>query len=109
MMEKDRAFRLAGESNHRRWLASRRIWSVEELETLPAGAKPSTSHDQSPGGERCRKRKHSAIFFERTKKSHRQSEEHWNCFKDNVGQTSETRSETAYRMDFTERIDTIFN
>ena len=37
---------------------SRKIWSVEELETLPAGTtKPRTSHHRSPGGERSRKRK----------------------------------------------------
>ena len=35
--------------NHR--LASRKILSVEELETLPAGTKPRASHHQSPGGE----------------------------------------------------------
>ena len=31
--------------------------NVEELETLPAGTKPRTSHDRSPGGERRGKRK----------------------------------------------------
>jgi len=39
------------------WLASRKISSVEELETLPAGAKPRTSHHRSPGGDRRGKRK----------------------------------------------------
>lgn len=31
-------------NNHLEWLASRRIWSVEKLETLPASTKPRTSH-----------------------------------------------------------------
>ena len=35
---------------------SRKIWSVEDLETLPAGSKPRTSHHRSPGGERRRKK-----------------------------------------------------
>ena len=30
------------------------------------------------------------IFFERTREGHGQSNEHWNCFKGNVGETSET-------------------
>ena len=36
------------QSNHHRWLASQKISSVEELETLPAGTKPRTSHHRSP-------------------------------------------------------------
>ena len=32
-----------GKSISYKWLASRKIWSVEELETLPAGTKPRTS------------------------------------------------------------------
>ena len=34
---------------------SRKIWSVEELETLPAGTKERTSHHRLPGGERHRR------------------------------------------------------
>ena len=41
-----------GHNNHHRRVASRKILSVEELETLPAGTKPRTSHHRSPGGER---------------------------------------------------------
>ena len=52
-----------GQSNHHKWLASRKIWSVEELETLPAGTKPSTSHYRSPGRERRGKRKCWNIFL----------------------------------------------
>ena len=43
----------------------------------------------------------------RTRKGHRQSDEHYNCFKGNMGQTSERRG-GAY-MGFSERIDTILN
>ena len=75
-----------GQSNPHKWLAFRKIWSVEKLETLPAGTKPRTSHHRSPGGERRGK-----IFLERTRESHRQSGEHWNRFKGNVGETSERR------------------
>ena len=35
--------------------------ALEELETLPAGTKPQTSHRQSPGGERHGKRKRSSL------------------------------------------------
>ena len=51
--------------------------------------KAKTSHPQSPGGERCGKRKHSVIYFERMREDHCQSCKHWNCFKGNVGETSE--------------------
>ena len=34
------------------WLASQKIWIVEELETLPSGTKPRTSHHRSPEEER---------------------------------------------------------
>ena len=61
------------------WLGSRKILRVEELETLPAGTKPRTSHNRSPGGE-----------------GRRQSEEHWNCFKGNGGKIyEETLSDSA--------------
>ena len=43
---------LAGKSNPHKWLVSRKIGSVEELETLAAGTKPRTLHHRSPGGER---------------------------------------------------------
>ena len=34
--------------NPHKWLASQKIWCVEELETLPAGTKPMTSHHWLP-------------------------------------------------------------
>ena len=36
----------------RLWFVSEKIWSVEKLETVPAGTKPRTSRYQTPGGER---------------------------------------------------------
>ena len=54
----DRADRLAGKATLTSGLiASLKIRSVEELETLPAGTKPRTSHHRSPGGDRRGKRK----------------------------------------------------
>ena len=38
---------------------------------------------------------------------HRQSDEHWNHFKGDVGETSERRG--GAHMDFSDRIDTILN
>ena len=49
---------------------------VEELETLPEGTKPRTSHRRSPGGERLGKKKRWTIFLETTREGHRQSDEH---------------------------------
>ena len=45
--------------------------------------------------------------FERTREGLRQSDEHWNRFKGNAGETSERRG--GARMGFSERIDTILN
>ena len=92
-----------------KWLASRKIWSAEKLETLPAGTKPRTSHIRSPGGERRGKRKRETIFLERTTDDHRQWDEHWNCFKGNVGGISERRGGAHNCMGFYERMDTILN
>ena len=85
----DRADRLAGKATLHKWLASRKISSVDKLQTLPAGTKPMTSHRRSPGGERRGKRKRSTIFLERPREGHRQSDEHWSRFKGNVGEISE--------------------
>ena len=43
----------------------------------------------------------------RTSQGHRQSTEHWNCFKGNVRETSERRG--GAHMGFSKRIDTILN
>ena len=57
MKGNDRADKTGRQSNHHKWFASRKIRSVEELETLPAGTKPRASHHRPPGGERRGKRK----------------------------------------------------
>ena len=70
------------------------------------GTKPRrTSHFRSPGGEWRGKRKRQKNFLERTREVHRQSDEHWNCFKGNFGDTFERRG--GAHMGFPERIDTI--
>ena len=48
-----------------------------------------------------------AIFLERTREGHRQSDEHWYSFKGNVGEPSERRG--GAHMGFSERIDTLLN
>ena len=83
------------------------VESVEELETLPAGTEPRTSHHGSPGGERRRPRQRPTIFLERARKGHRQSDQLWNCFKGNVGETPERRG--GSHMDLPERIYTTWN
>ena len=80
-----------GQSSRHKWLASRKILSVEELETLPAGSKPRTSHCRSPGGERRGGKKRQTIFLERTREDYRQSDEHWNRSKGYIEKTSERR------------------
>ena len=60
---------------------------AEELDTLPVGTKPRTSHHSLPGRERRRKGKSSMIFLERMRAGHRQSDKHWNCFKGENGET----------------------
>ena len=45
------------------------------------------------------------IVLERTREDHRQSDEDWDCFKGNVGETSERWA--GAHMDFSERIYTI--
>jgi len=47
-----------------------------------------------------RKMKHSMIFLERMRKGHH----HWNCFKGNVGETSERWG--GVHMGFSECLDT---
>ena len=51
------------------------------------------------------------IFFERTREGHSQSDEHWNCFKGNVGETSKRRNyaQIPIIMGFSEGIYTILN
>ena len=93
------------QSHPHKWLASRKIWSVEELETLPAGTQPRPSHHRLPGGQRRGKRKRYTILLERTREGHRQSDEHWNYFKGKFGETSERwRGE---HVGFSKHIDTI--
>ena len=54
-----------------------------------------------------RKRKRSTILLERKRKGHLQSDQHWNCFKDNIRDTPERRG--GAHMGLPEHIDTILN
>ena len=65
-----------GKSNHHKRLASRKIWSVEELDIQFVGTKPWSSHQRSLGRVRRRKNKRSTTLFEKTRKGHRQAEQH---------------------------------
>ena len=47
------------------------------------------------------------IFLERMKDGRRRSDEHWNRFKGNVGETSERRG--GAHLGFSVRIDTILS
>ena len=82
-----RADRLAGKATLTSGLLLGRSEVLKNLRQLPAGTKPRTPHHRSSGGERCGKRKHSTNVLERTRECHRQSNEHWNSFKGNVGET----------------------
>ena len=88
----DLADKTGGQGNPHKWLASRKIWSVEKLEALPAGTKPRTWHHRSPGGERRWKRhpRRSSLKGRERAIVSQTSDEHWNRFKGNVRETSET-------------------
>ena len=90
--------RLTGKSNCYKRPVSRKSWSVQELETLPASIKPMKPQ---PAWDRCRKRKRSTIIPQRTRKGHRQTDEHCKCFKGNSG--------VGTHMGFSERADTVLN
>ena len=47
------------------------------------------------------------IFHERMREGHHQSDENWNSFKGDIGETSERLG--GMHMGFSERIDTILN
>ena len=78
----------------------------QEIEILSAGTKPGGITAAIAWRERPGKRKRSTVFFERTSEGHCQSDEHWNCSKGNLEDTSERRDEA--HTGFSERIDTIF-
>ena len=83
-----------------------KMWKVEwEAQTSiyvsaghpPVDAKPRTSHHWLPAQERgleresAQQRKCSTIFLERMRMGNHQADEHWNCFKGNIGKTAERR------------------
>ena len=74
---------------------------------LHAGTKHRTSHYWLLGEERCGKTRHWTIFLERTRAGQHQSDEHWNHFRGNVGETSERQG--GVHMGFSEPTDTTLN
>ena len=54
-------------------------WKSVVLRAWETGTRPKTSHHWLPGGERRSKRERLTIFFERVRKGHCHSDEHWNC------------------------------
>ena len=83
---------------------SRNIWTFEGLETLPVDTKPRTPYYWSLGGRRLGKSNCARFFLERNREGQRQSDEHWNWLKWNVGETYEKLG--GARMGFSEPIDT---
>ena len=59
--------------------------------------------------ERRVKRGSVTLFLERTREGHRQSDEHRNRFKGNVGETPERHGVERIIMGFSERMGTILN
>ena len=99
---------MQGQRNHLiSYLEERGIPSVEEVEIVPAGARPKKPPDLSSGGERHRKRKCSTVFLEWTRNSHCQSDEDWNCFNGNISKMYERWG--GAHMGFSQCIDTILN
>ena len=98
-----------GSVNHHKCLASRKIWSLEELETTCGHkAKDITSHHELPGGERHGKRKHSILFLERMREGHCQSDETLEMFPwQRWGKLLGGGVECV--MGFSEHLDTILN
>ena len=96
-----------GQSNYHKWHVSWKILSAEELETLPGGTKPRTSHHWSAGGKITWL--WQPIFLEMTREGHCQSDNHWNHFKGNVRETFERQGETHNYISFSECTDTNLN
>ena len=69
------AFVAAGRSRHHCVQTPQR-----QIRFTHESTKPRTLHCRSPGSE-WRRRKRSTIFRARGRRSHRQSDEHWNSFK----------------------------
>ena len=104
MKGNDRADRLAGKAT---LTSDLHLGRSEVLRSLRhyLRAQSQGHHTIDRVEERRGKRMRSMVFFERTRGGHRQSEEHRNCFKGNIGETSEKRG--GAHMDFSERIDVI--
>ena len=61
------------------------------------------------GGERHRKFQLSKTFLERTRKGHRQHDQHWNCFKGNISWNSRETGWSAHGLSLAHRYPTELN
>ena len=101
----NRANRLAGKATRTSGLLLRRcevLRSLRHYLRAQSQGYHTIDRPEERGAERGSARRSS---LKRTREGHRQSDEHWNCFKGNVGEPSERRGGT--HMGFSERIDTI--
>ena len=105
----DQADRPTGKlSNHHKWLESHKIWSVEELETLPEGHKAKDTTQSITQGRKAWKEKALNDHpWKDERESHRQSCKHWNYFQGDAKETSETRG--GKHTGFPKHTDTIFS
>ena len=94
----DRTHRLTSKAALTSGLLLGRSEVLRSLRHYLSAQSPRTSHHRSPGGERCGKRKRKTIFLQRTRESHRQSDEHWNRFKGNFAKTSQETGLSAYGL-----------
>ena len=72
----NRADGLAVKANHHKWFASRKLWSVEELEKLPAGTKPRPLTASTDRRRKTRKEESIDDLSWRVSKGHSQSDDH---------------------------------
>ena len=98
--ENERADRLAGKAilGRSEVLRSLRYYLQSQSQGHHAIDRP-----EGRGVERGSARRSSL----KEREGHRQSDEHWNCFKGNVGETSERKG--GVHMFFSKHIDTILN
>ena len=100
------------QSIHHRWLTSRKILNVEELETVPPVTEPKNITQSITGGEMGPERGSArrSSLKGRTREGHRQPDEHWNLFSGTLGKPLRDGVECTFLfLFFPERIDTILN
>ena len=76
-----------GQGNPHKWLASRKIWSIKEPETAPAGTKPRTSITDRLEQKGIERGSAGRSSLTKTRKGHGQSDQGWTYFKGDTGKT----------------------